>query len=57
MDDDNIRPLINLLDSSTGSTVRSAERVKIGERLIAILRHRDNSRKAFLSARGVEARV
>ena len=50
-----IRPLINLLDSTTGSSGRSEQRVKIAERLISLLRKRENSRKEFLSARGVEA--
>ena len=37
-DDCRIRPLVNLLDSSTGAVVRSDQRVKVGERLIGLLR-------------------
>ena len=55
-EDCRIRPMINMLDSSTGgTTVRTEQRLKIGERLVGLLSSRENARKEFLSARGVEA--
>jgi len=55
-EDCRIRPMINMLDSSTGGTaVRTEQRLKIGERLVGLLSSRENARKEFLSARGVEA--
>jgi hypothetical protein len=56
-EDYRMRPLINLLDPSTGSTGRLEQRVKIADRILMLLQKRPQARKEFLAARGVEATV